>query len=119
MERPCEDVDLVKISEFVSSWETIAPYFGITPEEQTEIARDFAQQYELQKQGMLRKWKSRNGNDATYQKLLDIFAGQGENAIADRIRDEIVGKREATEVGEPSQQQTASRVEPDRPKLGT
>ena len=107
MERPCEDLDLTKISKFVSSWETIAPFFGITPEEEMEIKRDFAQQYELQKLLMLRKWKNKNGNHATYQKLFDIFTESGQIAVAHRIRDEIVGK-----------QQTARRVEPDSSKPG-
>ena len=101
MERPCEDLDLTKISKFVSRWETIAPFFGITPGEEVEITRNFAQ-YELQKLWMLRTWRNKNGNDATYQKLFDIFTESDQIAVAHRIRDEIVGK-----------QQTARRVESD------
>ena len=106
MERPCEDLDLTKISRFVSSWEAIAPFFGITPEEEVEIRRNY-QQYELQKLWMLRNWRSKNGNHATYQKLFDIFTESDQIAIAHRIRDEIVGK-----------QQPARRVEPDCSKPG-
>ena len=78
---------------------------------------DFAQHYELQKRCMLRKWKNRNGNDATYQKLFDIFTEQGEKDVAHRIRDEIVGKHDAAEVGV-MQQQAACRAQPDCSKLG-
>lgn len=78
---------------------------------------DFPQQYELQKRCMLRKWKSRKGYDATYQKLVDIFTELGQIAVADRIREVFVGKRN-TDEARVMQPQTSSGVEPESAKIG-
>ena len=85
----CSDLHIAKISEKVVNWEELAPYFGISPEEEEEIRNDNPRQYLLQKRKMLWKWKQRLGNKATYSKLKECFSFAGNQLLADQV-DELL-----------------------------
>ena len=86
---PCSDLHIAKISEKIVNWEELAPYFGISPEEEEEIRNDNPRQYRLQKRKMLWKWKQRLGNKATYSKLKECFSFAGNQLLADQV-DELL-----------------------------
>ena len=79
---PCNDLHIAKISEKIVKWEELAPYFGISAEEEEETRNDNPRQYRLQKRKMLWKWKQRLGNKATYSKLKECFSFAGNQLLA-------------------------------------
>ena len=69
--------------------EGLAPYFGISSEEEEEIRNDNPRQYHLQNCKMLWKWKQKLGNKATYSKLKECFSFAGNQLLADQV-DELL-----------------------------
>ena len=86
---PCSDLHIAEISRKFESWEELAPFFGISPEEEEEIRNDNPGQYLPQKRKMLWKWKQRLGSKATYNKLKDCFSFAGNQLLADQV-DELL-----------------------------
>ena len=60
------DVDLARISELIVYWEDLAPFLSLTEAEEAIIKNENSS-YSLQKLEMLRLWKSKNKQDATYR----------------------------------------------------
>ena len=70
---PCSDLHLAKIAEKIMNWEDLAPYFGISPEEEDEIRNDNPRQYRLQKRKMLWKWKAEVGKQSYLEQTQGMF----------------------------------------------
>ena len=79
------DLHLAEIACDLVDWEVLAPHIDVTESEQKEIKEDFEGRYNLQKRQALRVWRWKNGDVATYRKLIDICCFQGLVSLAESI----------------------------------
>ena len=61
---------ITEIAQRIKRWQTLVDYLGITEAEVIEIKSDNAS-YLLEKIGFLKKWKTKNGDRATYHCLIE------------------------------------------------
>ena len=85
----CSDSHIAKMSEKIVEWETLAPSFSISPQEEEEIRRNHCRQYRIQKRTMLLKWREKLGPQATYRKLKECFVSAGNQLLANQV-DELL-----------------------------
>ena len=90
MDCQCTDQELVSIAKLIVKWEVIAPFLGISEPEQAEIRRDWPGDYAMQKQDMLRKWKTKRGREATPRELIRVLTETNHVHIAEQIEDMIL-----------------------------
>ena len=72
------DSGLTRLSRCIVDWESIAPVLSITEAEEREIKEDSPHDYQMQKYVMLRKWKAKVGDGATYGQLIRVFRSMRE-----------------------------------------
>ena len=88
--QPCSQDLLLFISENIAKWKEMAPYLGLTDMDVADIT-GCDPSTRAQSQAMLKKWRQRFGNTATYRKLADIFVRCGRQDLADCVS-ELVPK---------------------------
>ena len=74
---------LDEIAYHLDSWEHLAPYFGISSEEQKEISEHYRGYYIIQKQKALRAWRRNLSEKATLESLVVILCKEAQTAVAD------------------------------------
>ena len=72
LRQPCHDYHLNELALFITEWQSMAPFLGLTDSEEEEIAED-SRPLKRKKVAMLRKWKEKFGHEATYLKLANVF----------------------------------------------
>ena len=88
LREPCTDMHLADIAGKVVQWETFAPYMSIDEAEEEEIKSNH-RTYLQQKLACLRKWKSKYGQKATYQHLIQIFCRAGQVDLSCKVAEMI------------------------------
>ena len=92
---PISPSHIDKISQAVIHWEDLAPSLGLTEAEEEAIKENNRRRYELQKRDALRKWKQKNGSEATYRQLIRILSRLKEIDLAEKVRDILVSTESA------------------------
>lgn len=77
------------IAREIVSWERLAPSLTIFSAEQEELREDHNTCYR-RKIGMLRKWRMKYGDDATYERLIEAAKDSKDYGLAHKI-EEIIG----------------------------
>ena len=84
LDKPCCDNLFETLKTEIPSFEVAAPYFGFKEPEIVELRSDFS--YERQRRlQMLWKWKAKNGSDATYLAIVQVFLKMGNKQLAECV----------------------------------
>ena len=89
------DSNLARLAQDITDWEAIAPLLSITEAEEREIKEDNPRDYKMQKYALLRKWKVKNQQEATYRQLMRVFNTIKEMELVEKVK-EIMLHPEAT-----------------------
>ena len=82
---------LLPISYSIVVWEKVALYLGLS-EVDVESIREDIPHYELRKHRVLKIWRDRNGQEATYQCLISRAKENFDTKLALGIERDILGK---------------------------
>ena len=83
---------LDEIALHIKSWEDLAPYIGISNEEQRKISEMYRDHYRIQKQKALRAWRRNLGDRATLKSLIHVLCKEGMAVVAERLK-EVIRRR--------------------------
>ena len=68
LDSPCADAHLVKLSQSIAEWRDLSPYLRLSPSEERGILTAFPPATPArQRIDMLRTWKDKFGDNATYR----------------------------------------------------
>ena len=68
LDSPCDDTHLVKLSQSIVDWRDLSPYLRLSPAEERGILTVFPPTTPArQRIDMLRTWREKFGEDATYR----------------------------------------------------
>jgi len=95
LDSPVSDLHIADLASEMKNWEQYVPYLGLTEAEEEEIQRDNASRYRMQKQEVLRKWKAKCGNAATYRQLIIVFCLQN-TELAEKVKQLLLKKQPTT-----------------------
>ena len=84
MDQPSKDEDLCEIALAITDWQSMAPFLGLTEAQESEIKED-SDNARVKKIKMLRKWRNKLGEKATYRKLAEILLKLGETGAAENL----------------------------------
>ena len=65
LEQPCDDDHLLELSLSVTEWQSISPFLGLDETDEEAIIENY--QPSLRRLQMVRKWKKKFGQAATYR----------------------------------------------------
>ena len=85
LNQPCSDADLVEISRLLPRWREIAPVLGLTEADEVDIEVHYPESPQAQRTAMLRTWSKKNGENATYNKLVEAFKICERQDVIDKI----------------------------------
>ena len=88
--RQVSDRRLSEIAQENFDLEDLAPYLGLSDAEIVEVKRDNSS-YRKQKTGLLKLWRERYGDRATYQCLIDAAMDSRNAKLASHIMDLLGG----------------------------
>ena len=71
--QPCTNYHLSKIALRITQWQTIAPHLRLEEADEEEIVTKCPNNVRAQSLEMLRKWRKKNGDKATYRRLAKVF----------------------------------------------
>ena len=83
--KPCRDDHLTKIARWISEWQAISPFLGLTDAEEKEILES-THSVQVRRMSMLRKWKQKHGVEATYERLCQVFTDCERADFVDKIK---------------------------------
>ena len=86
----CSESSAGIIALKIVNWKDFPPYFKLT-EEATEIDQDPRNEENDKRRKLLYKWIERNGSDATYYKLIEIFLEAENREMAEEVCKHIQG----------------------------
>ena len=89
LDRAVSDIHIAQLVKAMTEWQEFAPFLGLSPAEEEDITERYRGRLQLQKRLALRKWKAKNGREATYQKLIDIFCEQDRRDLAETVKNLI------------------------------
>ena len=85
--HPCLEEHLAEIATSIVKWREISPFLGLTEAKEQEILCAVPPLSVLeQKIAMLRLWKKKKGNDATYNQLCKAFRKSEKLDLEDKIK---------------------------------
>ena len=90
IEKQCDDVLFLTLSSQISNFNDTAPYFGFTQPEIEEIRNDKPME-RSRKLSLLWKWRSRNGSDATYLAIVNVFLRMKDQNLAEIVLQHVKG----------------------------
>ena len=85
LEQPCRDDHLSEIALSLTGWQSIAPFLGLSEVDEEAIVCRYPQDLEMQNIAMLRKWKNKFGQSATYRKLAQVFFDRRKCDTVDKL----------------------------------
>ena len=83
--QPCTNYHLSKIALHITQWQTIAPHLRLEEVDEEEIVMKYPNNARAQSLAMLRKWRKKNGDKATYRRLAKVFWKVGRVDLAGRV----------------------------------
>ena len=69
----CTDQHLSEIARQITEWESIAPDFELDEVDEEEIVKKYPKKVKAQNLAMLRRWRKKRGDKATYKRLAKVF----------------------------------------------
>ena len=72
LRRKCSENHLAIIAQSIASWKQLSPFLGLTQQDEDDIQHDNTRNAE-RKMAMLRRWREKYGDEATYFRLADAF----------------------------------------------
>ena len=88
LDRVISDRQLAVIAkDYVTQWEYLAPFLGLTRPKEKEIAKSYPGDYFLQKRECLSVWKEMEGERATYRAFISAAEEAGDQQLAHTVRD--------------------------------
>ena len=87
----CSEGDLAKIALSIVDWRAISPFLGLTEAEEIAILES-THSVPARKMAMLRKWKQKNGTEATYNKLCERFRMCELADLESKVKQILAGK---------------------------
>ena len=69
----CTDQHLSEIARQITEWESIAPDFELDEVDEEEIIEKYPKKVKAQNLAMLRRWRKKRGDKATYKRLAKVF----------------------------------------------
>ena len=91
IEKQCDDMLFLTLLPEMSNIHDTAPYFGFTQPEIEEIQIDKPSE-RSRKLSLLYKWRSRNGSDATYLAIVNVFLHMKDQNLAEIILQHVKEK---------------------------
>ena len=88
--QPCSDDHLNLLSMLITDWKALAPHLGLTEIEEEDIVANSLGSMPRQRLSMLRTWKRKCGEAATYEKLDHVFRQCSRQDLVDKISELIV-----------------------------
>ena len=85
LDSKVSDLHLAEIAYDLVDWEVLAPSLDTTESEQKVIREDFEGRYNLQKLQCLHVWRRKNGDKASYRKLISVCCSEGLVSLAESI----------------------------------
>ena len=83
------DDHLLKISMFLTSWRTVAPFLEIKSNHLEDIEQEKDEQ--VKRLNVLQKWKGIFGYKATYRKLVEVLLSLAKADVAEKVCDLLKG----------------------------
>ena len=83
--KPCRNDHLAKIANWISEWQEISPFLGLTDAEEKAILGS-THSVEVRRILMLKKWKQKQGVEATYERLCRVFKDCERVDLVDKIK---------------------------------
>ena len=94
LDAPVSDTDVATIAaEYLTSWEELSPYLGLTKQHETDIRKDFKEHSNQKRQALL-KWKRIKGVAATYRAFIDAATAVSNKDLVDKVKAMLTGTRE-------------------------
>ena len=84
LDQPCSDEHLSKLSLSITDWQSIAPFLGLTEVEESEIVDD-SSRARMKRIKMLRKWRNKKGEKATYRNLAEVLLELEETDLVEKL----------------------------------
>lgn len=72
LRHKCPENHLAIVARSIMSWKQLSPFLGLTQQDEDDIQHDNTRNAE-RKIAMLRRWKEKYGDEATYFRLADAF----------------------------------------------
>ena len=69
LDTPVSDQDVATITKYLTKWEDLSPFLGLTQQDETNICNTY-RDYSDQKRQAIRKWREIKGDAATYSALI-------------------------------------------------
>ena len=88
--QPCSDDHLNRLSMLITDWKAIAPHLGLTETDEEDIETNYPRSMQCRRLSMLRTWKLKCGEAATYEKLDHVFQQCSRQDLVDKIGELIV-----------------------------
>ena len=87
LDQPCTDAHLSQISEWIPDWKVMAPFLGLTQEDELGyVPQDSAAGSPAQTGiAMLNVWKEIHGQAATYNRLAEAFRQCDRYDLVERV----------------------------------
>ena len=85
LDAPVSDLDIAKIASYLTNWEALSPWLGLTGSQEEEI-RNTYRDYAEQKRRVLRKWKQIKGDTATHRACIATASAISNMELADNVR---------------------------------
>ena len=86
MNQVCTEENLAQIAIWIIDWRRVSPFLGLTEAEEKAIQESNALSIPNQKVAMLRKWKQKQGLDATYKRLCRAFRNCGLGHLQEMLK---------------------------------
>ena len=84
LDQPCSDEHISKLALHITDWQSIAPFLGLTEAEESEIVEDCSKA-RTKKIKMLRKWRNKKGEKATYRNLAEVLLELEETDLVEKL----------------------------------
>ena len=84
LDQPCSDEHISKLALYIADWQSIAPFLGLTEAEESEIVEDCSKA-RMKKIKMLRKWRNKKGEKATYRNLAEVLLELEETDLVEKL----------------------------------
>ena len=94
LDSTVSDIHIAQLAKVMDEWQLLAPFFGLTRAEELEIVEQYRGRLQLQKREALRIWKLKNGSDATYRSLIEIFCTQERVDLAETLKGYLTSKNQ-------------------------
>ena len=96
LDQACRDDYLSEMALSFTGWQSIAPFLGLSEVDEEAIECRYPHDLEMQNIAMLRKWKSKFGQRATYRELLQVFFSRRKFAIVNKLCHILLQEKEAS-----------------------